>query len=575
MRTLFFFIVCLSFFQWSCNQKKVKDKFNAGVKLNRSYNHSNAPLVINRLAQIDSVINTSIPVIRLKNLDRNFELAQILALNHPGVKSTYLDNILNKNTLSEVVNIRKALPNDLPNIQNNANIYKVDIYNFGLNLTTIVYVDIVNKEVVKLDYYRQMQPELNEKFGDLATDIAINSKEVLDALGYKPSEKDALMSSTKTALNKTKCERSLHLCVAPTFIKGNRALWAIVDLTDLRLVGVRWTKVGNSGPDERVSEKSLQVSRVMDCNCNKTSHISKDNWEMDYILTSSDGLEVTNVRFKGKPVLSSAKLVDFHVVYSNTDGFGYSDAIGCPEFSAAAVTAVSDAEVLAIDYKGVDGFVLQQIFRSDQWPKPCNYSYIQGFEFYKDGSFRVSAGSLGRGCGNDGTYRPVTRIVFANQQQQFMEYQEDKWTTWSNEKWVMQNELTSYYSQRFPYKLNFSNNDGYYIEPGIGQFKDNRGDFAYTYITKHHPELEEGDADLPTIGPCCNTNFEQGPEKFINKVPEEIVNQPLVLWYVSQIKNNGTKGQEYCWAESYLERGIYKTKVFPCVTGPRFVPIHN
>ena len=42
------------------------------------------------------------------------------------------------------------------------------------------------------------------------------------------------------------------------------------------------------------------------------------------------------MRFGGRPVLESAKLVDWHVSYSESDGFGYSDAVGCPVFSAAA-----------------------------------------------------------------------------------------------------------------------------------------------------------------------------------------------------------------------------------------------
>ena len=35
----------------------------------------------------------------------------------------------------------------------------------------------------------------------------------------------------------------------------------------------------------------------------------------------------------------------------------------------------------------VIGFALEQTFKSEQWPSPCNYNYLQRYEFYKDGRF--------------------------------------------------------------------------------------------------------------------------------------------------------------------------------------------
>jgi len=564
----------LSFFFFSCSEKgKDTKKENVIVALNNDTSVSSAPMVKARLSEIKRVINSNLPVLQFVCKDSNESIAQKIVINSPEARSTYSDKELNMNFISEVFSISKALPSDAPSAKNLESIYKVVLYNYGLNLTSIAVADVQNKTLVKINYYRLMQPDLNQKLSILATQIAIHSKEVRNELGYKPGEEEAIMSATKTALNLTKCERSLHLCAAPTFVKGEKALWAIVDLTEMRLVGVRWTNVGNSGPSERVSEKSMRNEKVMECNCRKKTHLKKGDWEMDYVLTGSDGLEVTDVKFRSKPVLLSAKLVDFHVIYSNTDGFGYSDAVGCPQFSAAAVTAVNEAEVIPINTSTGKGFSLQQTFLSEQWPKPCNYSYVQNFEFFDDGSFRVAVGSLGRGCGNDGTYRPVTRIVFADQNQEFSQYKDNNWTTWNQEQWNLQNDLSTYFNKNALYRIKLGNGSAYDVEPGNGQFENNRGDFAYTYITKHHPELGEGDADLPTIGPCCNTNFEQGPEKFINNPAENIKNKPLVMWYVSQLKNDGRKGSEYCWAESYLENGIYKTRVFPCLSGPKFIPV--
>ena len=84
-----------------------------------------------------------------------------------------------------------------------------------------------------------VQPELPAYLADLAAQIAINSPEVAQALGFKPGAGLAGMPGVKTALNESQCERSHHLCVGPTFLLPDqgRALWAIVDLTDGRLVG--------------------------------------------------------------------------------------------------------------------------------------------------------------------------------------------------------------------------------------------------------------------------------------------------------------------------------------------------
>ena len=89
-------------------------------------------------------------------------------------------------------------------------------------------------------------------------------------LGAKPGEDVALMANTKTALNQSRCERSQHLCVAPTFVQGEFALWAIVDLTDVVLVGTRWTRVGDA-TQPRLTEKVLQNEVVTELYCNKTT----------------------------------------------------------------------------------------------------------------------------------------------------------------------------------------------------------------------------------------------------------------------------------------------------------------
>ncbi|MBX9734348.1 MAG: hypothetical protein K2X37_09825, partial [Chitinophagaceae bacterium] len=397
------------------------------------------------------------------------------------------------------------------------------------------------------------------------------------ALGFKPSASQPVMSSTKTALNRTRCERSQHLCVAPTFVQGNRALWAIVDLTDYRVVGLRWTNTSKELEQPVVTERKVQNENIADCYCNKVNTLEKKGWAMDYLLTGSDGLMISNVKYKGQQVINSAKLVDWHVSYSGTDGFGYSDAVGCPIFSEAAVVATEPPQVAdIIEADTVAGFMLEQKFFSELWPGPCNYSYSQRYFFYTDGRFRMSCASIGRGCGNNGTYRPVFRIGFTGNNQLFSEWEKTGWKIWDKEGWKLQDATTAYTKEGYQYKLNTGPQSGYFIEPGRGQFGDGgRGDNAYLYVTKEHLDRNEGQNDLVTIGPCCNTDYQQGPEKFMIPIKENIRNTDIILWYVPQLKNDDTPSSKYCWAETYYENGQYKVRTYPCFAGPLFVPFHK
>ena len=537
------------------------------------------PFVEKRVADIKVALQNPLPVMLCQDsLDNKQQLAQLIALSDPGF-TQYTRNPNNQLPFrNEVFGIYPARQSDIATFKEPVqleDLYKVEMYNYGLNLSSFAIIDIKKKQLLVQSHQPQSQPDIPEALKKLAVQIAAESPEVQQALGFKPGEKEALMASTKTALNRTRCERSHHLCVAPTFIKNDKALWAIVDLTDYRLVGLRWTNVGNTGPAAAITERKLQDDKITSCFCEQEQVLSKNAWSMKYMLTSSDGLRISDVSFNNKPVLRSAKLVDWHVSYSGTDGFGYSDAVGCPYFSQAAVIAWEVPEVAELkdEKNNTIGFVLEQVFRSEGWPTPCNYNYRQRYEFYNDGRFRVACASVGRGCGNDGTYRPVFRIAFAGDQNNFYNWNGNEWRQWDKEQWQDQNSLSAYTKEGYMYKLAAANT-GYFMEPGHGQFGDGgKGDNAFVYVTKYTAGKDEGENDLSTIGPCCNTDYHQGPEKFIEPQAENIENSSLVVWYVAQLKNDDRKGNEYCWAESVLQNGVYTTRAYPCFCGPMFVPV--
>lgn len=523
---------------------------------------------------IRTTLMSHIPVIKLEqNLDSTQSKIQTIFLNDPRMNEIFKDKNTNAPLLSEVFSITKMRPSDIPSdLVNDCNTcYRIELYNYALNTSFVGIVDSDRAQVKSVNYYRDIQPLIPPHLGDLALYIASQDPQVIAALGPDYDWRDARMSSTKTALNRTKCQRSLHLCLAPTFVKGEKALWTIVDLTDMKVAGIRWTEVGYTG--NAINERLVQNKNVMECFCDKENKVSKNGWEFSYSLTRSDGLRVANIHYKNLALYKSVKTVDWHVSYSSTDGFGYSDAIGCPEFSQSAVIAI-EAPVIypIIENHDTIGFALSQKYFSEGWPTPCSYNYEQHFEFYNNGSFRPVVGSLGRGCGITATYRPVTRIALFGVNNKFYTYQNKNWHLWEKEQWIKENELSNYFEKNIFAKIERGDNQKeLLIEANRGQFNDgSKSDQAYFYISKKHIDLDEGEADLPTIGPCCNIDYRQGPEKFIEPIPEALSNTEIVLWYVPELKNNNVKGAEYCWAESIIQNGVTVPKVYPCFSGPKF-----
>jgi hypothetical protein len=508
------------------------------------------------------------------DLDAKQGLAQELALAHPALAPLIRDQGTGQPLRAEVFAVYPARVTDVPKGQicPEGDCYRADIYNFALNETYSLIADVYRGAVVGFLRQAGAQADLPVRLTRRAIEIATTSDAVIAKLGFRPDRQDPTMPNVKTALNRSSCERSRHLCVAPTFLLEDRALWAIVDLTEDKLVGIRWTDLGSANR-KRVTEESIKSEQVFAQFCRQPLQLEQDGWSMEYILTSSDGLQLSDIAYKGRPVLRSVKLVDWHVSYSKPDGFGYSDAVGCPMFSAASVLAYGGPEVVRLTGGAGEGFALVQDFRQLGWPEPCHYRYGQRYEFYLDGRFRVVAGNLGRGCGTSGVYRPVLRIDLApGTGQSLGQWDGNAWKDWESEGWLLQDETMHYTPEGYALRVRDEKGGGYFIEPGRGQFGDGgRGDNAFIYVTRYRPE--EGDADMVTIGPCCNTGFEQGPEKYIGPEPEPIRGEDLVLWYVARMENDNTPGREYCWADNVPNKGVYTPRAWPCYIGPMFTPI--
>lgn len=455
--------------------------------------------------------------------------------------------------LAEVMTVGPARAGDLPPALAAAcppdSCTRVVIYVYPTDTTLTAIVD-AQGQVRDLQALADAQPEIPQELADLATQIALASPETAAALGVTPTAGMQLdyASATKTSMVGTPCERSRHLCVSPVFTWGTQALWVIVDLTDLRLVGAAtWTAQGATAQRRDLSEATLEDAALAPL-CDTPQTLTRDGWRADYLLTSSDGLALRDVTYQGRPVVGSIKIVDWHVGYAaGSDGrrVGFSDAVGCPVFSSAAIIPYDLPQIS--DGPG-GGFTLRMTFRSPNWPQPCNYQYAVAATFAPDGTLTVQAISEGRGCGVDGLYHPVLRIapppgdlalVADGATTPLTTEGEATWPAGSARGFVA---------------------GGVRLTPVWGD-----ATLAYTYWSA--AKASEGDGDLPSIGTCCEVDHHQGPEQFVT--PAEPLAGGAVLWYVPQIAN---AERARCWADMELRDGVLVPHIWPCSSGVRIAP---
>lgn len=524
---------------------------------------------------------------------KGLEVQRLLAVDQRFIADGFDgDKTLHTEMMRIIPAIRSVLDDNLSRLCDKGECYMAEKFNFVTDTTVRAIVDVAHKRVLRVARFPGMQPDISKRLQYLAEAIALSSSEVRAKLGFTPRRKDISMANVRGTMKGSPCDNKTHLCVAPTFAdqRRERALWAVVDLTALRLAAAKWAPLGKTTTPACIDERALQNRSIMEHFCQKDTLLHRDGWQIRYRLTGSDGLEIRDVRFRGKAVLRSAKIVDWHVAYAQTGAsqldettqtyiegrrvefvkldndrylFGYNDAMGCPMFSTSVVLPFGAPQLRSIP----DGFALIQDFRNPKWPMACNYRYENRFEFYRDGSFRIVGTNKGRGCGADAIYRPVMRIDLAHSITRFYTKRNDRYVPVRKE-----------FFQKVPetdapvYRMTDEKGSGYALIPNIGQYGDaSRGDHATLFVTRYVEA--EGDEDFLTLGSCCKLD-EDGPERYVNG--ESIDGKHFVLWYVPRIRNDDRKGHEYCWADSYIDaEGNLGVKVWPCSVGPRFVPVRS
>ncbi len=487
------------------------------------------------------------------------QLAQDLALSDPRVQT------LTTGRRSEVMGI-KRVGMHFPKSSRacaQADCRQVEIYNFDENAAVVAIVNLDTRQVLDVLYQPGVHPGINQRLAARAVEIVRAAPEVAQILGAVPAENEITLMEGD--LPGSSCD-GRNLCVAATFILGDRILLAFVDLTTETFAGITWSPI----PKER--GRALPFTSD---GCPQPGTVNRDGWSLSYETTASDGLRVFDVTYNGAAVLTSVKLVEWHVDYGD---WGFRDSTGCGDGGGGfPIPPYGETQVLDLFENGAyAGFEVVQDFRMSNWGDICNYRYQQRIQFFSDGRFRIVAGAFGKGCGTVSTYRPVVRIDIAvdgDDNDNFSYWDGDQWVALTTEDYLVPYDQPGHGPHQpwgaFPWRLDDAGGSGYYIEMDTGQWdgENGRGDSPFLYATLHNPA--EGDTDLGVIGACCNDDHQQGPEQYING--ESIANANLVLWYISQSETDAVLDETgyYCWTVSDEP----PPQTYPCYTGPMFYPL--
>lgn len=441
---------------------------------------------------------------------------------------------------------------------------QVEIYLWAENATVAAIVNVDARQVLNVLYQPGVQPGLTPALFQRAAEIIRQAPEVVATLGFQPPLE--YVHPMQGDLRGSACAGD-HICAGATFQVGDRFLWAVADLTTGALAGISWSPApATEGSGETFAPQG----------CPQPGTVARDGWELSYETTATDGFRVFNVVYQGYQVLTSVKLVEWHVDYGET---GFRDWAGCgpgtPLLSQIAPYGETQIRDLLDGQDQYLGFELVQDFRMSNWGANCNYRYDQRLQFFVDGRFRVVSGAYGRGCGTNAVYRPVVRINLAIGNEA-----DDNFAYWDGNGWV--HLATEDYRtptnddpnhgphqttpEGFAWRVFDQSGMGYNVEMDVGQWEgaDADGDLPFVYATLHDPA--EGDSDLGWIGECCNDDHVQGPDKFVNG--EAIANANLVLWYVPQAVTNANSPDFHCWTVS----GEPNPETYPCFMGPMFHP---
>ena len=140
------------------------------------------PELVKYKESIKAALQDPIPVLLLEKSEVNEESAfeaQLIAIKNKQFIQ-YTRHPKNKLPLrNEVMTVRKVLAGDIKNSKNqalkscdSATCYRVEMYNFFFNLSSVAFVNSDTKQVLSVNVYSKAQPDLSKRLTKLAIEIA-------------------------------------------------------------------------------------------------------------------------------------------------------------------------------------------------------------------------------------------------------------------------------------------------------------------------------------------------------------------------------------------------------------------
>jgi len=238
----------------------------------------------------------------------------------------------------------------------------VEIYDFGADTTLSVVVDLRASLVRDVLVQPHIHPQPNQRLTDLAIALARQSPDFIRELGRVPQTQE--LTPMASGIPGGACAHG-HYCLAVTAPQGRSLVWAIIDATTSQLVTVLRTPVPAEA--EASAATAAAPAGLSGGNCPAGGSVARNGWSLNYETTPTDSFRVYDASYLGVPVLTSAKIAEWHVAYGTS---GFVDEPGCHSYIAPyGATVVNDL----LDGSTVVGFEVVQDFRMSNWGAICNY----------------------------------------------------------------------------------------------------------------------------------------------------------------------------------------------------------
>jgi hypothetical protein len=154
--------------------------------------------------------------------------------------------------------------------------------------------------------------------------------------------------------------------------------------------------------------------------------------------------------------------------------------------------------------------VLQQEFWGEQWPLPCSYFYVQRFEFLQRWTL-PRGGWKHRTRLRDERDVPTRASPRSRRGKLFRLLRRLGLGKLVHRRLAVDSPIPNRQTRATNIASKIPRAQAFTSNPiADNSATSGHGDNAFIYVTLDHPDRDEGDSDMITIGPCCNRELRTG-----------------------------------------------------------------